>query len=618
MDRAGCFRFGWQCFKEEKAESGWRSCSGTAHTQPHPQLRTGVSAHVSGTSKVTTPKGRSAAPTKVTKSKSNVAANKTFDDSVVQQLGRFWGINKVLGDFGILRIYVEHLPNDHDAFAKAAGPIFESLERFSLMDAATLSALRKMEPNKVEAQLSNIEERLAKEHDEAFETLRKIKASVVKACSWLEAECRFDRLPWEGVIWSDFKNEEAISRLRVYRDEKSELPYSKGPKTAYEARKASHYELAIGLCHGSPDRYVLEFERWFQDDLTSIISNWEDYHASDYANFARMPELVSPQPFDVCFSLWLWSDIPKFRTRFRQELDKLLPLLFRFMLPNGTLWLPVPRKNTENEEQFQKDHTPGASLLATCLLTNALFALEREDWVEHHAMRACEWIASKQKSDGGWSDDFSLRIDKADVLATYLAIEALQRSGEVKFRHHISQGRDKLLALQTDSGAWETEFMDTSLITRKIINHYSFASPAWGNGTVEKLDRSGREFVQIAKQLLEQGGDANTKMSIIALTHGLEFQLYAMLSASEGSGGVFQKNGQHTIGARDALAKLQEYLVTQDEVREGSALRYQSQLSLMLSTRDSIVHKNASVSKSDVIQWISEVEAFVRHYLKRR
>ena len=135
---------------------------------------------------------------------------------------------------------------------------------------------------------------------------------------------------------------------------------------------------------------------------------------------------------------------------------------------------------------------------------------------------------------------------------------------------------------------------------------------------MEKLDRSGREFVQIAKQLLEQGGDANAKMSIIALTHGLEFQLYAMLSASEGTGGVFQSNGQQTIGARNALAKLQEYLVTQDEVREGSALRYQSQLSLMLSTRDSIVHKNASVSKSDVIQWISEVEAFVRHYLKRR
>jgi hypothetical protein len=30
MDRAGCFRFGWQCFKEEKAESGWRFCSRTA------------------------------------------------------------------------------------------------------------------------------------------------------------------------------------------------------------------------------------------------------------------------------------------------------------------------------------------------------------------------------------------------------------------------------------------------------------------------------------------------------------------------------------------------------------------------------------------------------------
>ena len=554
----------------------------------------------------------------MTKATTSVEANKEFDESVVQQLGRFWGINGILHEFGVLRFCAKEFRNNRSSFEEALSHVFDSLERFSLLDSATLSKLRSAQPNEVEDQLHSITETLVKEHDEAFEYLRSNEASVAKACSWLEAECRFDPLPWEGVIWNGFKNEEAIYKLRTYRDDKSELPYIKHPETAYKARKASHYELAIGLCHGTPDRYVLEFERWFQDDLASIISDWENYHSSDYANFASMPELVSPQPFDVCFSLWLWSDIPRFRTRFRPELDKLFPLLFRFMLPNGTLWLPKPRTAAANEESVRKDHAPSANLLATCLLTNALFALEREDWVEQYALQACEWIAGKQNSDGGWKDGVLMSMDKEGVLATFLSIEALQRSGEAKFAHNISRGRDRLLELQTNSGVWETEFVDASLITRKIISHYSVAAPAWDNSTVGKLDRSGREFVQIAKQLVEQGGDANAKMSIVALAHGLEFQLYALLSTPEVSVNVFRRDGQQTIGAREAIAKLREHLVDKGELSEGSALSYQGQLSLMISTRDAVVHKNASVLRSEVLQWITEVEAFARYHLKRR
>jgi len=554
----------------------------------------------------------------VKKATTSVEANEEFDESVVQQLGRFWGINSILRDFGTLRFCAKTFRSNRTSFEKASSAVFDSLERFGLLDATTLSELRSAEPNEVEGRLDSIKEALVNEHDEAFESLQSNEASVAKACSWMEAECRFDPLPWEGVIWNGFKNEEAISRLRIYRDNKSELPYIKYPEVAYKARNISHYELAIGLCHGTPDRYVLEFERSFQDDLASIISDWESYHASDYANFTSMPEFVSPQPFHVCFSLWLWSDIPRFRTRFRPELDRLFPLLFRFILPNGTLWLPEPRTTAANEESIRKDHAPSANLLATCLLTNALFALEREDWVEKYALRACEWIANKRNSDGGWKDDVLVSMDKEGVLATCLSIEALQRSGEAKFAHDIRRGRDRLLELQTDSGAWETEFVDASLITRKIINHYSVAAPPWDNSTVGKLDRSGREFVQIAKQLVEQGGDANVKMSIVALAHGLEFQLYALLSTHEVSVSVFRREGQQTIGARDAIAKLREHLVEKGELREGSTLKYQSQLSLMISTRDSVVHKNASVSKSDVVQWITEVEAFARYHLKRR
>ncbi|WP_299986781.1 hypothetical protein [uncultured Ruegeria sp.] len=202
-------------------------------------------------------------------------------------------------------------------------------------------------------------------------------------------------------------------------------------------------------------------------------------------------------------------------------------------------------------------------------------------------------------------------------MATLLAIEALRRSGEAKYSHELSEGRKRLLALQTDSGAWETGALDASLLTRKIIGHFEESNLAWDNGTVGKLNRSGRAFVEIAKQLIEQGGSENAKMAIVSLVHGLEFQLYSSLSSPDISANIFRKGGQQTIGARDAMSMLREYLIGKGELGTDSTLKFQSQISLMISTRDSVVHKNASVSRSDISHWIKEVESFANLYLRR-
>lgn len=539
-----------------------------------------------------------------------------YDEDIVEQLGRFWGINRLMHDFGVLRIIAQELRQNRSSYEEASSHVFDDLERFQILDSSEISELRSMAPEEIKGRLDEIKHRLVYEHDEAFEALKKYPPSLAKANSWLEAEVRFDPLPWEGAIWNNFSDQRANTRLRTYRDDKSELPYAKNPRTAYEARNISHYELAVGLCGGTPDRYVLQFERTFQDDLDAIISKWESHHASDYASFASHPELVSPQPFDVCFSLWLWTDIPRFRTRFRPQLDKLLPLLFGFALPNGTLWLPEARQPKSGGTHVREDHVPRANLLATCLLTNSLFALAREDWVDEFALPACEWIAGKQKPDGAWSDEFFASMDGDVVLPTLLAVAALKNSGQPKFSHNLAQGERRLIEFQTDSGAWETEFLDTSLVTRKALNHFNRSDLVWDNetGTVGKLERSGREFVAVAKQLLEQGGDANTKMAAVALAHGLEFQLYSFLSSPDLSIPIFRKDGQQTIGAREAISKFRDHLVSKGKVREGAGLKLQSQISLMISARDAVVHKNASVSRGDMIQWVREVESFVQFY----
>jgi hypothetical protein len=537
-----------------------------------------------------------------------------YDEAIVEQLRRFWGIDRVLQDFGLLRFSAQTFRRNPGSYEEISSHIFGNLESFQILDSSEVSKLRTTPLDEIEEKLDEIKHRLIHEHDEAFDALRKHPPSLTKANSWLEAEVRFDPLPWEGAIWNGFSNQSANTRLRAYRDENSELPYAKHLSTAYEARNISHYELAVGLCDGNPDTYVLKFERDFQDELDSIISQWESYLASDYASLIIHPELVSPQPFKVCFSLWLWTDIPRFRTRFRPQLDKLLPLLFCFVLPNGTLWLPEPRRPKSGETDVREDHVPRANLLATCLLANSVLSLAREDWVEEYALPACEWIAGKQKPDGLWSDESFSSIDGGVVLPTLLAVAALKKSGQSKFAHNLNQGEHKLIQLQTDSGAWESEFLDTSLVTRKVLNHFFRSDLIWDGGTVGKLERSGREFMEVAKQLLEQGGDANAKMALVALTHGLEFQLYSFLSAPDIAINIFRKDGQQTIGAREAISIFRDHLVNEGKVREGAGLKFQSQMSLMISARDAVVHKNATVLRSDLLQWIREVEMFVQFY----
>lgn len=541
-----------------------------------------------------------------------------YDETVVKQLGRIWGANRVIRNLEYLSFMADLAPSDLKTFRRTAEALISEIETYSSINKKEIARMRNVAPSDIRDRVSAIKSTLINNHKSAFRALSKVEASVIKAQSWLEAECRFDPLPWEGVIWGKFQHTDGMNRLRVYRDDRSELPYIKHPRTAYQARNVSHYELAIGLCTGAPDSYVLDFERRFKEDLNHIILTWEDYFSGNLSNFFENPEFVSPQPVDVCFSIWLWLEIPRFRTKFRPEIQRLLPLIFRFMLPDGALWIPKPHIRSEGSagKGGRPDFTPASSTLATALLSNALFAFNDEEWIEQHAFRACDLIASQQDSNGSWSIDSASSKDNYTVLLTYLCIEALQRSGQSRFNENISRGRNRLLEIQTDSGAWDCEDVDASFLTRKIIDHFHEISSKWANDTSNKLRRSGKEFIEISHQLLEQGGESNLKMSIIALTHGLEFILYSFLSSPEFSISIFRRDGQSTIGVREALVALKDSLIKKGEISEGSTLRFQSQISLMISTRDSVIHKNATVSKRDVIHWIKEVNEFCSLYLR--
>ncbi|MBU4531100.1 MAG: hypothetical protein KUA43_06065 [Hoeflea sp.] len=144
-------------------------------------------------------------------------ASYRYDESVVRQLSRIWGVQRVLDDFGILQFFAKELQEDSNSYKKATSSIFHSLERFEIVDAATLFKLRTANANEIETLLDSYKDFLVNEHDKAFDALRCKEPSVKKACSWLEAECRFDPLPWEGVIWNGFENQEAVSKAcRIY------------------------------------------------------------------------------------------------------------------------------------------------------------------------------------------------------------------------------------------------------------------------------------------------------------------------------------------------------------------------------------------------------------------
>ncbi len=99
-------------------------------------------------------------------------ADPQYDEAIVEQLGRFWGINRVLHDFGLLRFSAQNFGSNRGSHEKVSSHIFGNLESFQILDSSEVSKLRITPLEQIEEKLDEIEHRLIHEHDEAFDALR--------------------------------------------------------------------------------------------------------------------------------------------------------------------------------------------------------------------------------------------------------------------------------------------------------------------------------------------------------------------------------------------------------------------------------------------------------------
>lgn len=539
-----------------------------------------------------------------------------YDDEIVGHLSRIWATEEFSRDLQLLNILGDHGQSEdkNGKLHQTISALLSEMRSNELVDDKLIEELTSFSSKKTKYVTKNIQKELLEVRAEAFEALKKVPPSARKAASYLEAEFRFDKLPWEAIIWKSFAKSDALDRLRSYREDKGELPPSNSSTTSAVSRHFSHYLVALGLSGDRPDNYVLEFERGFQDDLSHILSCWKSHFEGELqSHYPSRPESLIPSIVDVCFSLWLWSSVKRFRERFRYDLDTIFQMLLRLALPNGAVWEVEPALFTKEDAGGRAlDYAQVPSNRATGLFANALFALGRDEWIYDYALKACEWLSTQQQADGGWAAKSGFSTEQADVFTTYLAIEALRRSGEPAYEHNVDRGREWLLGTQDITGAWEAPNLDVSFVTRIILEHFNSPFAAPQTGTINGLESTARELLMIAKQLAMQGGAANRKMATISLAHSLEFSLYAMLTKIEIS--FFKGSGDRTIGAKQAMAELRDYLLGIGNLRNGQSLRFQSQLSMLVTSRDAVVHKNAYVDANELQSWIREVEDFIVHY----
>lgn len=541
----------------------------------------------------------------------------TFNPDALGLLSQIWSMRELAGDLEMISFLLseKRVDRTEGEVKDWTDKMFGRVRSYGLVDDEAISEIKSSPPDEIKSRVDALVVSLRQTHDEVIRELCKIPPSSEKSASYLEAEYRYDSLPWEALIWKSFQQGTALDRVRQYRDEKGDLPPSKASMQGIKARDFSHYQVALGLSGGHPDSHVLDFEREYQTDLWDIQRSWS-LHLESHTNshLPTRPEFISPAIIDVSLSLWLWSSETRFRERFRHDLNSLVTLLLRFVLPSGALWEVEPSPFTNNDAGGRPlDYVQIPSVRATGMLANSLFALGREEWIVSYAVKACEWLSSQQQSDGGWPARSSGGDQETDVFATYLSIEALRLSGQTAYEHCVKRGRSRLLELQDGTGAWETaEAFDVSFVTRKILEHMTSKFPDDVGGTIGSLRGTAREFLMISKQLRMQGGSAELKMATVALAHSLEFSLYAILCSVNID--FFQSDGSKTIGARQAMRKLEDHLVEVGLLGGSSGLQYKSQLSMMITSRDAVIHKNASVSESELAGWLSEVEGFLHQY----
>jgi hypothetical protein len=230
----------------------------------------------------------------------------------------------------------------------------------------------------------------------------------------------------------------------------------------------------------------------------------------------------------------------------------------------------------------------------------AVFGDRRAPAVEAALTSALAWLEDIQRNDGGWP---ILATDAdSDVITTAFAGDLLRRAGH---QRPYNRAAAFLIARQLPVGLWQSrgghddahsaivvEVLEARLLPIQPFEH--------------RLSLA-RDLFAKADDLARAADEVSDQIALITSHQAVEMLLYSAIEALDPPGNIWEANGQRTIGLRGALTMLEARL---NEEGDG-VLSRKSQMQMLASARDTIVHKGLIVAPSAVSGHLGEAKKFL-------
>ena len=230
----------------------------------------------------------------------------------------------------------------------------------------------------------------------------------------------------------------------------------------------------------------------------------------------------------------------------------------------------------------------------------AVFGDRRTPAIDEALTRALAWLEGVQRPEGGWP--IRMRDAASDVITTAFTGDLLRRAGH---QRGYERAVAFLIAQQHSAGLWLANRGDAdahSAIVLEVIEARLPPFPAF-----QHFLSLARDLFVKADELARTADEVSDQIALITAHQAVEMLLYAALEALEQPGNIWDGGGQRTIGLRGALTLLEQRL-SEDG---GGALSRKSQMQMLASARDTIVHKGHPVARSAVRSHLDDAQKFL-------
>ena len=317
----------------------------------------------------------------------------------------------------------------------------------------------------------------------------------------------------------------------------------------------------------------------------------------------REDHLSTPwEMFRTLYLYWIYSRSRNLRYRLVPAASKLMGHIESWQERSGA-WLrhvaPHLQRPAENKED--------AVLTALAIQ----FFVRYGDMAEHQQSieKAKRWLLANASPSGGWRNPV-ITDEESDVLATVVALDALRRVGAPADHPAIQEAEGALIRWQHPTGYWEIK---KSLVEFPTVIAVEYLRSRSARGTLPNAFLlSGRSLVARAENLVLSDIRADARLAVIAAFHGLEHVLYGWLLVKDDKAEIFR--GNETCGFRPALKMFEDLAQREIWIGADKGLPFRTQLQMLATNRDHIVHQGVLMSIEDAEKHIGVVRQFIRRF----